>query len=180
MAVIERLLALTLAGVAFSIGGTALAGEQPIRDQVVAVMQRDVAMRMAAFAEKIETCRSERRRNLPRLDAGALEAFQLSRDMWVDAIGHLSFRNRDACDRAERLELAYAFGALAAVRTEYGLGPDPLAHDVLTKTIYPDANRQELAVHYRAMPEAARAHLERTLGTAPFDLGGVLSQLGHQ
>lgn len=180
MAVIKRLLALTLAGAAFSVSGTALAGGQAIRDQVVAAMQRDVAMRMADFAEKIEACRSERRRNLPRLDVNALEAFQLSREIWVDAIGHLSFRNRDACDRAERLELAYAFGALAAVRTEYGLGPDPLAHDTLDKTLYPDANRQELAIHYGSVPETARAYLERALGTAPFDLGGVLAQLGDQ
>ncbi|TRX72909.1 hypothetical protein [Pseudomonas mangiferae] len=155
----------------------AWADERPVPEQVVAAMQQDVAARMATFGERIEACRALRRQDTPRLDRATLRGFQLSRDLLIDAIGHLSFRNRDACDREERLELAYALGALESVRRGYGMTDDPLVGDTLAKAVYPDRERQELALRYRGLPENVRAYLERAVGQKPFDLGRVLGQL---
>ncbi|WP_263143761.1 hypothetical protein [Pseudomonas sp. RIT-PI-AD] len=157
-----------------------MADEPSVRDAVVAAMQKEVAIRMSAFGDRLDACRALKHRPVPRLDVATPKSFQLPREILIDAIGYLSFRNRDACDRSERLELAYALGALAALRREYVLEPDPFARDTLTQAVYPDTRRQEMKLKYERVPENARAYLERALGQEPFDLAGVLEQVDMQ
>ena len=150
------------------------ASEASPRDQVIAAQQREVMLRMADFGTRIEECQALARRMPPRLDIAALS---LPREALVNAIGHLSFRNKELCDQKERLALAYALGSQAFVREQYGLGDAPLTQDLLMEAIYSSPRRHEMALAYTGLPEQAKEYLEQTLGQTPFNLSAALDQI---